>query len=83
MTPSSFQPKRWEELSREQRKSHYWAAIPDDTDSILDGWDYEIVYVYFDGRWSVYRPGSQRREPLTAFRFLFSINLPDIDPGKP
>ena len=74
----AYTPTRWEDLPREQQKSHYWAAKPKDPDDILDGWAYEIVYVYFDGKWSVYRPGIKKREPLDNFRFLFMLNLPEI-----
>ena len=42
---SKITPRRWSELPRKKQKSWYWAAIPDDSDSILDGWNYEIVYV--------------------------------------
>lgn len=71
--------RRWCDLPRDEQVSHYWAAIPDDKTSILDGWDYEIVYVYFDGKWCVYRMGEKTHEPLEAFRFLFRLNLPNLD----
>jgi hypothetical protein len=66
-------PRRWEEIPRDEQKSCYWAAIPDNQDSILDGMEYEIVYVYFDGKWSVMRPRESNPEPLLAFRFLAKI----------
>lgn len=66
-------PRRWESIPQSDQISCYWAAIPDDPDTILDGMDYEIVYVYFDGKWSVMRPGESKREPLSAFRFLCRI----------
>ena len=67
-------PRRWEEMPRDEQKGHYWAAIPDDSDTILDGWDYEIVYVYFDGKWCVMRPGESQREPLSTFRFICPVD---------
>lgn len=79
---NSITPRRWSELSRKEQKSHYWAAIPDNPDTILDGWDYEVVYVYFDGKWCVYRMGQQERESLEAFRFLFILNLPELQDNK-
>jgi hypothetical protein len=72
------EPKRWEELPREKQKSAYWAAIPDDERTILDAGNYEIVYVYFDGNWCVYRMGQSERETLNGFRFLFTVNTPGI-----
>ena len=65
--------RRWSDIPRDEQKSCYWVAIPDDPDTILDGKEYEIVYVYFDGKWSVMRPGQSEREPLSLFRFLHPI----------
>jgi hypothetical protein len=71
-------PRRWDDIPRGEQKSCYWAAIPNDPDNILDGMEYEIVYVYFDGKWSVMRPGESQREPLSAFRFICPIDSFEI-----
>lgn len=69
-------PRRWEDIPRHEQISCYWAVVPDDIDTILDGNDYEIVYVYFDGKWSVMRPGKLQRELLSSFWFLKPIEQP-------
>jgi hypothetical protein len=71
-------PRRWDDMQQSEQKSCYWAAIPNDPDNILDGMEYEIVYVYFDGKWSVMRPGESQRESLSAFRFLCPIDSFEI-----
>jgi len=64
---------RWDDLPVWRRKSGYWAAIPVDSDSILGAMDNEIVYVSFDGKWHVLRPGQSKAEPLSNFHFLREI----------
>lgn len=71
--------RRWDDIPKRQQKSGYWFAVPDNPDSILDGMDYEIVYVYFDGKWSVMRPGESKREFLDNFGFISLIDDIEIN----
>lgn len=66
-------PRRWEDMPQNEQKSCYWVVMPDNTDSILDGLDYEIVYVYFDGAWCVMRPRESKTESLSSFRFISPV----------
>jgi hypothetical protein len=70
--------RRWHELEKREAKAGYWVAIPDDTDSIMDGADCEIVYVVYDGRWHVCRVGELRKESTADFRFLYPVHIPQF-----
>ncbi len=69
----------WSDLPEERKKCGYWVAVPHDEDSILDGLQYEVVYVYFNGKWFVMRMADNRWYALKDFRFshLLEINLND------
>lgn len=45
--------------------AYYW-AVPKDERDWLDGTP-EIVYVYFDGKWSVFRPGMKEASKFEDF----------------
>ena len=78
MSINYCQALKWSELDPEKQKSHYWAAISNDPDTIIDGWNYEIIYVYYDGKWSVFRMNESKWFSLNDFRFLFMIDLPEL-----
>mgnify|MGYP003404613598 CR=1 FL=1 len=69
------QLKEWRELPKENQKVGYWISVPKSRRTILDSNDYEIVYVYFNGKLMVYRPGIQDPEPISNFRFLHMVNV--------
>jgi hypothetical protein len=59
--------------------SGYYHAIPVDGYSRLDGEFIEVVYLYFDGRWSVCRPGMNKHAALTEFsHWSGPISFPDL-----
>lgn len=74
--PNETAPREWHAIPPEDRKSGYWVVTPDDDATWLDGRSQEIVYVYFDGKWSVLRMGEAKREKLEAFQFLYPVALP-------
>lgn len=53
----------------------YWKAVPNDPDDIMDGLDFEIVYVYFDGKFSVRRIGDSKH-----YRYEDFHNWEPLDP---
>jgi len=57
-------------------KCGYWKAIPNDNDC-LDALDYEVVYVYFDGKYSVYRMGMEQRFRLEDVKLIKLIEPED------
>jgi hypothetical protein len=71
--------RRWDNIPKCQQKSGYWFAVPDNPDNILDGMDYEIVYVYFDGKRCVMRPGESKRESLDNFGFVSLVDDIEIN----
>ena len=49
-----IKPTEWADLPKEKQKhGAYWAAINKKEGEGFDGWEYEIVYIYYDGKWSV------------------------------
>jgi hypothetical protein len=61
--------------------SGYYHAIPVHRDSRLDGNPIEVVYLYFDGRWSVCRPGMNKHAALAEFsHWSGPIPFPDLPP---
>ncbi len=65
-------PRKWDDLPVNEKISGYWAAIPLDY-STIDSLAYEIVYVYFNGKWMVFRIKQSEPEPLDNFRFYGRI----------
>jgi len=65
--------RKWEDIPKEQQRATYWKAIPNDSDCI-DGLDFEIVYVYYDGQYAVFRPGDFRVYNTDKFTFLYPID---------
>lgn len=48
------------------KKSAYYWAIPKDKDSWLDG-SIEVVYLYYNGKWMILRPGETKAESVNNF----------------
>jgi len=65
--------RRWVNIPKPEQVSGYWKAIPNDETTWLDGGDFEIVYVYYDGKWSVMRCGESTRERLEDFWWLGQV----------
>ncbi len=67
----------WDNLPESKKKCGYWVAVPLDKDSILDSLEYEVVYVYFNGKWFVMRMADSRLYSLQDFQFshLLEINF--------
>ena len=57
--------------------SYYWAK-PNNPDSWLDSTP-EIVYLYFDGKWSVIRPGEEKNYPVSSIAEWSDEPIPRID----
>jgi len=70
----SIKPMFWGKIDKERRLAGYWYVVPKDTDDILDGADYEIAYLYYDGKWSVYRPGVGPCN-VNDVRYLTSVDI--------
>lgn len=64
----------WDDLPREYRKATYWYAVPKSRDTILDAMEYEIVYVSFNGRWSVHRPGEADYHTVDEFLWIDKVD---------
>ena len=62
------------------KKSAYYWAIAKNQDSWLDGSAAEVVYLYFDGKWSVMRPAEKERESPTNFAWW--SDCPVAEPDK-
>ena len=60
----------------EKPTTGYYFAVPRDDDDCLDGLTYEIVYLYFDGKWSVVRAGMSGLEPMEQWNLLRKIGSP-------
>lgn len=54
--------------------SGYYVASPVDDDDCLDALPYEIVYLYYDGNWSIVRPGMSGCEPVEQWNLLKRID---------
>ncbi len=59
--------------------AYYW-AVPKDRDDWLDGTP-EVVYLYYDGKRSVFRPGDEKRFPLDVFsHWCGPLDMPTLPP---
>lgn len=63
-------------MSDEKPTSGYYFATPRGDDDCLDALTYEIVYLYFDGRWSIARPGLAGAEQPERWTLLRKIGSP-------
>lgn len=63
-------------MTEEESQVGYWFAMPHGDDDCLDARTYEIVYVYFDGKWQVIRPGLVGSESLERWNLLRKIGTP-------
>lgn len=68
--------RTWDEIPPVERVAGYWVAIPGDADSLLDGLDYEIVYLIYGGNYYVLRPGEAKRVSVQDFDWCYRI--PDV-----
>lgn len=58
--------------------AYYW-ALPNNKDDWLDC-SPEVVYVYFDGKWSVIRPGIEKRSKFEDFSLWYGpISQPELE----
>lgn len=63
-------------------RSGYYFAVPAERGDWLDGTAPEVVYLYFNGKWSVVRPGYLKGYPFEAFtHWSGPISLPGLPPG--
>lgn len=63
-----------------QYSAYYW-AVPENRASWLDC-SPEVVYVYFDGKWSVARPGKHRHDRIEDFtHWCGPLDRPPLPPG--
>lgn len=66
---------------RDCYRGGYYHVIPKDRDTWLDGGPTEVVYLYFDGKWSVIRPGESKHDPIDAFSHWYGpIARPELPP---
>lgn len=63
----------WSEIPKSEQKSGYWLIRPKDPDSILDSLQYEIGFVYYDGKWVLFRPGEDTHYYLDSVYFIHPI----------
>jgi len=67
--------REWVNIPKDEQKCGYWKAVPKNTDSIIDGLDYEVVYVYYNGRWLVMRICDNMTYSFEDFTWFKKLDL--------